>query len=646
MPDRKKQDGETKRIVFYIRWSSWKQDGENSREGQYNALKAYADAKGAVCVNVYTDEGISGRRDDRPGLNQLMRDARSGAFDEVAVWKFDRIGRRASTIDRRATELEQLGIELTAVQQPLDGKPSVVRFMRTLLGGMAELYSDNMGEDIARGRMTSASHGVWTNSSVPFGFMRDYRLDRERMRPFLIPDPDTEHIIKRIFGLYIDGTGTRRIAKTFIDEKVPGLNENPWNPARVTNMLKNIAYAGFMEFGKRSKFDGTELLVPVPEMEIITLDEYNRVQEIMASHAPKIKHPREVASSHLLSGLIYSDKCDCKMSPTGGKRCYYNCNLRRTQIYHSCDTPNPRAEQLDAAVTDHVFGKILNPENMDQLIEIVAKGETVTTEEVEEELTDLKIDIEELDKSRRNLLNLVETDQAVPGDIKERLAEIREEKGQKEASALKARAKMSNEKALTANPRKVAAYAKSLQTWLREGNTDLTKEILNEVVVQVRIRPGEEKDTTTVIIRYRIPMPPREWKESADMEELLLRKRMRSLEYPVPADLPPNVHVLGQLNRRPFRVVTMEPPLLVLLGPFHQERPVGPENVHAVVPEIGSLIVYQDHGAVGKGGRHGIFPYPENLGVMGVDIELLHAEPAERDTRRAPGYPRCRPGPA
>ena len=533
MPARKKQDGEQKRIVFYIRWSSWKQDAENTREGQYNALQAYADATGGIRVGVYTDEGISGRRDDRPGLSQLMRDARSRAFDEVAIWKFDRLGRKASTIDRRATELEELGIELTAVQQPIEGKPSVVRFVRTLLGGVAELYSDNMGEDIARGRMTSASHGVWTNSSVPFGFIRDYRMDRGRMRPFLIPDPNTEHIIKRMCGLYLDGTGARRIAKTFLDENVPGANDNPWTHARVIKMLKNIAYAGFVQFGKRSKFDGTELLVPAPEMEIITLEEYNRIQEIMASHTPKDRHPREVASRHLLSGLVYSDVCGSKMSPTGGERCYYNCNLRRTQVYHSCETPNPRAEQLEAAVIEHVFGNILTPENMNQIIELVAKGETVTTQEVEEELTDLQIEIEKREKARKNLLNLVETGQAVPEDIKGRLAEIREEKGQLEARALKARAKLSNEKALTANPKKVTAYARSLQTWLREGNTDLTKQILNEVIVQVRIRPGEEKDTTTVIIQYRIPMPPREWTERADTEELLLRKGQRSLEYPV-----------------------------------------------------------------------------------------------------------------
>ena len=170
---------------------------------------------------------------------------------------------------------------------------------------------------------------------------------------------------------------------------------------------------------------------------------------------------------------------------------------------------------------------------MDQLVEIVAKGETVTTQEVEEEITDLQIEIQELEKGRKNLLNLVEKGQAVPEDIRERLAEIREERGQKEANALKSRAKLANEKTLTANPKKVAAYAKSLQTWLREGNVDITKEILNEVLVQVRIRPGEEEGTITVIIRYRIPMPPREWRESADVETLLLRKNQRSLEYPV-----------------------------------------------------------------------------------------------------------------
>ena len=74
MPTKKKKnEGEPTRVVFYIRFSSWQQDAENTVEGQRNALQAYADAKGMVVVGVYIDEGISGKRDDRPELNRIMR---------------------------------------------------------------------------------------------------------------------------------------------------------------------------------------------------------------------------------------------------------------------------------------------------------------------------------------------------------------------------------------------------------------------------------------------------------------------------------------------------------------------------------------------------------------------------------------------
>ena len=535
MPAKKKNDGEPKRVVFYIRFSSWHQDAENSKEGQLNALQDYADSNGKICVGIYIDEAISGKRDDRMELNRLMRDgqSRDRPFDEVLIWKFDRFGRQASTIDRRATDLESLGIVVTAIRQPIDGKPAVVRFVRNLLGNISEFFSDNMGEDIARGRKTSAGHGVWTNSSVPFGLMREYRMDRGRMRPFLVPDPKTAWIIVQLFGMYLDGTGTSKIAKTFRDEGVPNSSDKPWTPGLVRKRIKNIAYAGFVHYGKRSKFDDLEVLAPWAEMELIILEEYNRAQEIMASRTPKENHPREIASVHILSGLVYCDKGNYKMSPTGGERSYYNCNGRRAGICPSCDTPNPRAEHLDAAVLEHVINRILIEENTGRIIAIVAKSQTETTMAVEEELKNVSMEIENQKEYRNNLLRLVETGGAVPTDISERLDEIRATLTRLESNALKAKAKLSNEKALTSNPQKVAAYAKNLDTYLRGTNLDLTKQILNELITEIRIRPGEEKDTATVIIRYRIPMPPKGWTEKADVEELLFTKGMRSLDSPV-----------------------------------------------------------------------------------------------------------------
>ena len=532
---KKKNEGEPIRVVFYIRFSSWQQDAENTVEGQLNALQAHADAKEKVAVGVYIDEGISGKRDDRKELNRLMRNARSRPrpFDEVLIWKIDRFGRRASTIERRVTELEDLGIAVTAVQQPLEGKRSVVRFFRNMMANMAEYISDNMGEDIARGRRTSASHGVWTAPGVPFGLLKEYRMNRGRMRPFLVPDPKTAWIIVKMFEMYLDGFTGDKIAKTFQDEGVPSPTDHPWTPNGVRTRLKNIAYAGFIYCGKRSKFDDAEILTPWPEMELISLEKYNRVQEIMASHTPTESHPREVASIHLLSGLTFCDKCNCKMSPTGGERSYYNCNHRHRGL-SSCDTPNPRADNLDAAVLQHILDRILTEENTERIIAMVAGSRTETTLEVEDELKNVTLEIESLKESRKNLLRLVAEREAVQGDISDNLTEIRETLTRLEANALNARAKVSNEKSLTSNPQKVVDYAKNLQTYLRGTNLDLTKEILKEFIVQVRIRPGEEKNTATVIIRYRIPVPPKGWTENADTEELWLRKNMRSLEYPMP----------------------------------------------------------------------------------------------------------------
>ena len=52
MPAKKTKEEGPIRVVFYIRFSSWKQDAENSREGQFNALQAYTDATGRVAVGV------------------------------------------------------------------------------------------------------------------------------------------------------------------------------------------------------------------------------------------------------------------------------------------------------------------------------------------------------------------------------------------------------------------------------------------------------------------------------------------------------------------------------------------------------------------------------------------------------------------
>src|SRR5690242_13153123 len=80
-----------KRAALYVRVSSDRQTVEN----QLAELRRAMEFEGWQEVALYKDEGISGAkgRDERPGLDQMLEDARNKKFDVVMVWAIDRLGR-------------------------------------------------------------------------------------------------------------------------------------------------------------------------------------------------------------------------------------------------------------------------------------------------------------------------------------------------------------------------------------------------------------------------------------------------------------------------------------------------------------------------------------------------------------------------
>ena len=94
----------SKRAALYLRVSTDKQTVENQRA----VLTAIAERRRWQIVTTFTDAGISGAkgRKDRPGLDQMLKDAQRRSFDVVMAWAIDRLGR--SLIDLLGTiqELE------------------------------------------------------------------------------------------------------------------------------------------------------------------------------------------------------------------------------------------------------------------------------------------------------------------------------------------------------------------------------------------------------------------------------------------------------------------------------------------------------------------------------------------------------------
>ena len=101
-----------KRTVLYMRVSTVDQHPET----QLLDLRQMAAQRGYEIVKEYTDR-ISGVKARRPGLDEMMRDARRGRFDVALVWASDRIARSVKHFLEVLDELNRLGIEFVSLQR-------------------------------------------------------------------------------------------------------------------------------------------------------------------------------------------------------------------------------------------------------------------------------------------------------------------------------------------------------------------------------------------------------------------------------------------------------------------------------------------------------------------------------------------------
>ena len=77
------------RCALYARVSTTDQHCEN----QLAELRAFCAARGWTVTREYLDQGVSGAKERRPALDELVRDARRRRFDVLACWRLDRLGR-------------------------------------------------------------------------------------------------------------------------------------------------------------------------------------------------------------------------------------------------------------------------------------------------------------------------------------------------------------------------------------------------------------------------------------------------------------------------------------------------------------------------------------------------------------------------
>src|SRR5262245_7821027 len=102
------------RAAIYARVSTERQGREQTVDSQLNALRAWAGDNGheLSSAHIYIDEGYTGSRLDRPGLDRLRDAAQQGVVDIVAVLSPDRLARKYAYQVLLLEELRKAGCEV------------------------------------------------------------------------------------------------------------------------------------------------------------------------------------------------------------------------------------------------------------------------------------------------------------------------------------------------------------------------------------------------------------------------------------------------------------------------------------------------------------------------------------------------------
>ncbi len=145
------------RVALYARVST-KNNGQDP-ETQLIALREYAQARRFQVFCEYVDAGISGSKEKRPALDQLMDDARKRRFDAVLVARFDRFARSTRHLVLALEEFNALGVDFISLSESIDTSTPMGKMVFVVISAVAELERSLIRERVVMGLQRARAQG-------------------------------------------------------------------------------------------------------------------------------------------------------------------------------------------------------------------------------------------------------------------------------------------------------------------------------------------------------------------------------------------------------------------------------------------------------------------------------------------------------
>jgi site-specific DNA recombinase len=231
-----------KKVIGYVRVSSEIQkEKDNSVRSQVNSIRNWCDNGDYELVKIFKDEGVSGLKSNRDGLNSLFQGLGKNDVDVVVVYSLSRLGRKLVDVMSWIEMLEKKGIEFVSVKENFMSGGVMGKLLMGILGSVNEFEVGVMGERIRDVKKYKKSKKEVYNGKICYGW--------DRVNNVLIGNEYEMGILSDIYDLREMGRSYFSIAKYLNKNNIRSKNGGIWYSSSVRSVYLN----GVMEIENKLK---------------------------------------------------------------------------------------------------------------------------------------------------------------------------------------------------------------------------------------------------------------------------------------------------------------------------------------------------------------------------------------------------------
>lgn len=316
-------------------------------------------------IGCYTDVGKTGSNFERGGFQRLLQDIRIGKINSVIVKDLSRLGRNYLETGNYLEKIFPfLGVRFIAVADDFDtGKEGNEN--KQMASEIKNLVNDMYARDFSQKAKLHLrqrrEEGSYVGGPPPYG----YRAEQNGKRRILIPDENTEGIVRFIYEKYVETGSYTAVAgelnlrqvnppalykKTKEVYHIPGAGKyKGWNKSAVERILKSETYTGTLVQGKTSITARDEKnRIHKPEDDwVITKDAHEplvdrelyqksvEIREKMKERKASYNHPTKgyPIGENIFDGVLYCGVCGRKMTRSSYVKHYADGEKARLDGY-------------------------------------------------------------------------------------------------------------------------------------------------------------------------------------------------------------------------------------------------------------------------------------------------------------------------